>query len=183
MTDQPSTPDTPPTTSGKGRHRLLLISLLGLLLVRTFLIQQFYISGPSMQQTLHQDDRVVVEKITGRLRHVARGDVIVFHHQTDEGRRELIKRVVGLPGEIVEVRACQVYVNGDPLSEPYLDLPALDCGGDTAGPVTVGTGEVFVLGDNRPQSADSRTFGPVLLASVVGRAVAVVWPPSAWRQL
>ncbi len=184
-------PVGPPATTQQTRRRparRLFAVLLLLLVLRLLLVQQFFISGPSMQGTLTPDDRVVVEKVTGLLRDVRRGDVIVFRQVTAEGSRDLIKRVIGLPGDTVLVENCRVYLDGTALGEPYLDTFAEDvfgdgCGGGTGGPVDVQEGHVFVMGDNRPQSSDSRSFGTVPLSSVVGRAFVVIWPPSSWRAL
>mgnify|MGYP006274572661 CR=1 FL=1 len=181
-------PDEMTHQSHRRSGRRLVVALFVLLVLRFLLVQQFYISGPSMQGTLTPDDRVLVEKITGHLRDVQRGDVVVFRQTTDEGPRDLIKRVIGLPGDTVLVENCRVYLDGAVIDEPYLDTFAEDvfgdgCGGGTNGPVDVPEGELFVMGDNRPQSSDSRAFGTVPLSSVIGRAFLVVWPPSSWRPL
>jgi signal peptidase I len=188
VTETPVEPHENPHRPDRRAGRRLVVGLLVLLLLRLLLVQQFYISGPSMQGTLTPDDRVMVEKVTGTLRDVRRGDVIVFRHNTDEGPRDLIKRVIGLPGDTVRVDACRVYLGSTPLDEPYLDEFAEDvfgdgCGGGTDGPVAVPPGHLFVMGDNRPQSSDSRAFGTVPISSVIGRAVVVLWPPSSWRSL
>lgn len=136
-----------------------------------------------MEPTLFEPSRIVVEKLTGGIRDVSRGDVVVFHHGSGRDSRDLVKRVIALPGERVALRGCVVYVNSVALREPYVEPSVNGCGvGDLVEQV-VPAGRMFVLGDNREESADSRSFGPVSLSRVVGRAVAVVWPPSQWGRL
>lgn len=173
---------------------VLVVALLVALGIRTFVLQQFYISGPSMETTLFQPNRVLVNKLSYRFGDIGRGDVVVFDRVTSNGRDiqhdDLIKRVVGLPGETVSIRACQVYVDGKLLEEKYLpkrDIEQTDlvarCRQPEMSPVEVPSGQVFVLGDNRPQSMDSRVFGPVDKKSIVGRAFVVIWPIGRWRWL
>jgi signal peptidase I len=173
---------------------VLVVALLVALGIRTFVLQQFYISGPSMETTLFQPNRVLVNKLSYRFGDIDRGDVVVFDRVTSNGRDvqhdDLIKRVIALPGESVSIKACVVYVDGKQLDEPYLpdrdtqqtDLVAR-CRQPEMAAVEVPDGQVFVLGDNRPQSMDSRVFGPVDKKSIVGRAFVVIWPISRWRWL
>lgn len=173
---------------------VLVVALLVALGIRTFVLQQFYISGPSMETTLFQPNRVLVNKLSYRFGDIDRGDVVVFDRVTSNGRDvqhdDLIKRVIALPGESVSIKACVVYVDGKQLDEPYLpdqdaqqtDLVAR-CRQPEMAAVEVPDGQVFVLGDNRPQSMDSRVFGPVDKTSIVGRAFVVIWPISRWRWL
>lgn len=173
---------------------VLVVALLVALGIRTFVLQQFYISGPSMETTLFQPNRVLVNKLSYRFGDIDRGDVVVFDRVTSNGRDvqhdDLIKRVIALPGESVSIKACVVYVDGKQLDEPYLpdrdaqqtDLVAR-CRQPEMAAVDVPDGQVFVLGDNRPQSMDSRVFGPVDKKSIVGRAFVVIWPISRWRWL
>jgi len=173
----------PPVREQKGSGRLLLVVVVVALLLRVFLFEQFYVQGPSMEPTLFEPSRVVVEKLTGGIRDVSRGDVVVFQHGSGSDSRDLIKRVIALPGERVALRGCVVYVDSVALREPYVEPSVNGCGvGDLAEQV-VPAGRMFVLGDNREESADSRSFGPVSISRVVGRAVAVVWPPSEWGRL
>lgn len=157
--------------------------------LRTFVVQQFYIAGPSMEVTLFGDDRVLVNKLSYRFGAPSRGDVIVFDRITINGdtvqHDDLIKRVIGLPGETLTIAGCVVSINGSVLDEPWLanlELdstldPGLRCGSSDVGPTTMGENEVFLIGDNRPMSFDSRMFGPVDIDLIVGRAVVVIWPP------
>ena len=142
------------------------------LVINLFLAQATQVLGQSMEPTLHSAQRVVVEKVTYRFLHGPRhGDIVVID-QPDQ-REMLIKRVAGLPGETVEVRGGYTYVGGEQLEEPWIVRP----GGRDYGPMTVPPLQVFVLGDNRGASNDSRSFGPVPIEHVVGRAWFSYWPP------
>lgn len=173
---------------------VLVVALLVALGIRTFVLQQFYISGPSMETTLFQPNRVLVNKLSYRFGDIDRGDVVVFDRVTSNGRDvqhdDLIKRVIGLPGESVSIKGCVVYVDDKQLDEPYLpdrDTQQSDlvsrCRQPEMAAVSIPAGQVFVLGDNRPQSMDSRVFGPVDKKSIIGRAFVVIWPISRWRWL
>lgn len=157
-------------------------ALLAALLIKTFLLQAFYIPSPSMVPTLHVDDRVLVNKLSYRLHDVHRGDVVVFERPPNDAGviRDLIKRVVGLPGETVEGRDGGVYVNGRRLAEPYLPEGTVT---STFGPQRIPPGRVWVMGDNRSNSSDSRVFGTVPESRIVGRAFVRVWPLSAFGPL
>jgi signal peptidase I len=144
--------------------------------VKTFLIQAFFIPSGSMLPTLHEDDRVLVNKLSYDLHDVHRGDLVVFERPENEAAgqiKDLIKRVVGLPGERIESRDGAVYIDGDLLEEPYLAD-----GAETTGlePQTVPEGHVFVMGDNRGDSMDSRVFHAINEDLIVGRAFVRVWP-------
>ena len=181
---------------------LLVVAVLVALFVKTFVAQAFFIPSGSMEPQLEVGDRVVVSRIAYRLHEPRRGDLVVFPSVTEDvpsdggvlpariardvleglglrkpAETDLIKRVIGLPGEVVEGRGGRVYVDGLELLEPYLDPDLATQGFD---PVTVPDGHVFVMGDNRlpNMSQDSRAFGPVPIDSIVGRAVARVWPPN-----
>lgn len=150
------------------------------LLVKTFVVQAFRIPSDSMLPTLQVDDRVLVNKLSYDAHDLNRGDVIVFSRPENlpaaPGEPEdLIKRVIGLPGEEVIARDGVVHVDGRELTEPYLETGTSTF--DMDEPVTVGPDEVFVMGDNRENSTDSRRFGPIPVDSVVGRAFTVMWPP------
>ncbi len=174
---------------------VLISAVLIATVLRTFVVQQFYIAGPSMETTLFGDDRVLVNKLSYRFGEPSRGDVVVFDRITTNGdtvqHDDLIKRVIGLPGEVVELRNCVVYINDEPLDEPWLPAefrePSSDadtrCGTPSVEPTTVGADEVYLIGDNRPMSFDSRMFGPVSIDLIVGRAVVVIWPPSSISSL
>jgi len=141
------------------------------LLINIFLAQATQVLGQSMEPNLHSSQRVVIEKVTYRFFHgPRRGDVIVIQLPNQEDL--LIKRVVGLPGETIEVRKGQVYIAGEQLDEPWTINP----GGGNYGPRTIPPLHVFVLGDNRGASNDSRNFGPVPIKHIVGRAWFSYWP-------
>ena len=151
-------------------------ALVVALVIKTFLFQAFYIPSESMEPTLTRGDRVLVNKLSYDLHDVNRGDVIVFERPPNEPPSEiedLIKRVVGLPGDTVEGRDGVVYVNGSPLDEPYLPAEVLT---EPFAPIEVPAGSVFVMGDNRGNSRDSRVFGPIDEDLIVGRAFVTVWP-------
>ena len=171
---------------------VVVIAIGAALLIRLFLFQQYYIDGPSMQTTLMPQDRVLVNKMSYKLHDIHRGDVIVFDRVTNEVQHDdLIKRVMGLPGETLEIRSCIVYVDGVQVDEPYLNPeqtsqiePSARCGSHTdMAPLVVPEHMVFVMGDNRVQSFDSRDFGPINTGKIRGRAFVVIWPASAWAWL
>jgi signal peptidase I len=161
-------------------------ALVVALVVKTFLFQAFYIPSGSMEPTLEKGDRVLVNKLSYDLHDVHRGDVVVFELDPAEvgadGIKDLIKRVIGLPGDVIETRDGVVYINDSPLEEPYL-TDGTKTGDPTDGQnpsierQTVPDGHVYVLGDNRSNSADSRYRGPIPIDSIVGRAFVLVWPP------
>jgi signal peptidase I len=140
-------------------------------LINLFLAQATRVYGSSMEPNLHTDQRLVVEKVSYHLHGPRRGDVVVIR-MPERGPELLIKRVIGLAGETIEVRSGVVYIDGQPLDEPYLIRKT----SGTYGPTTIPDGNVFVMGDNRGASNDSRIFGPVTLDRVVGRAWVSYWP-------
>ena len=141
------------------------------LVINLFLAQATQVLGQSMEPNLHSAQRVVVEKVTYRFFHgPRRGDIVVLDlpGQTDM----LIKRVVGLPGETIEVRGGEVHIDRKRLEEPW----TINLGGGDYGPMTIPPLHIFVLGDNRGASNDSRGFGPVLIEHTVGHAWFSYWP-------
>jgi len=164
------------------------------LLVRVFAVQAFYIPSESMEPTLEVNDRVLVNRLSYKLHDVNRGDVVVFEKppslvSTVPGATEikdLIKRVVALPGESVVFQDGDVYVDGRPLDEPYLPAGTSTQPGPGGAtwdhrctpddPCVVPEGTVWVMGDNRSNSEDSRWIGPVDQDLIVGRAFVTVWP-------
>lgn len=189
-----------PTRALKELPVLLVIAGVIAFLVRTFVAQAFYIPSGSMLPQLQILDRVVVSKLAYKLHDPRRGDIVVFDnpypHAPDTdgpdgllervGRTlgeavgvvqpstdEFIKRVIALPGETVEGRSGHVYINGKELREPYLAGTVVT---STFAPITVPKGQLWVMGDNRGNSGDSRVFGPISQKTVVGRAVVRVWP-------
>ncbi len=204
--EEPATPDE----GDRKHHRsfwrelpiLILVALVIAVLIKTFAVQAFWIPSGSMQETLEIEDRVLVSKLSYRFGEVSRGDVVVFDDPRGVQEREsvlesigrnlaesvglstpkseFIKRVVGLPGDIVEIRGGELLINGEVLDEPYVhpDTDMFDFG-----PEVVPDGHYFVMGDNRNRSQDSRSFGPISEEAIVGRAFVVLWPPSHWSGL
>ena len=157
-------------------------ALLVAFIIKTFLLQAFYIPSLSMAPTLKVNDRVLVNKLSYDLHDVHRGDLVVFESPPNEGSqtKDLIKRVIGLPGETVESRDGQILINGQVLEEPYLGPDV------TTGPlekVTVPAEHLWVMGDNRANSRDSRFFGAIPESLVIGRAFVRVWPVTAFDLL
>ena len=170
------------------------VALIIAFVVRGFALQQFYISGPSMESTMFQDNRVLVNKISYRLHDIHRGDVVVFDRVTTDGvavqHDDLIKRVIGLAGDTISISKCVVSVNGKAINEPYLNdydiaQTNLDdrCRIPEMANTTVDKGHLFVMGDNRPQSFDSRMFGTIDQKLVVGRAFVIIWPIGSFHWL
>jgi signal peptidase I len=178
---------------------LLVIAFILALLIKSFLMQAFYIPSESMEPTLNVGDRVLVNKVVYKLHPPRRGDIIVFAdplpgpeadrnpvsafwHWLTEGlgvvtspEKDFIKRVIGVPGDTVECHDGGVYVNGERLNEPYIKVED-----DRAcGPYRVPEDSLFVMGDNRLNSRDSRYgLGFIPYDKVIGRAFVIIWPPS-----
>ena len=140
-------------------------------LINLFLAQATRVYGHSMEPNLHSDQRLVVEKVSYRLHGPQRGDVVVLR-MPERGPELLIKRIIALPAETVEIRDGNVRIDGQMLDELYLTRNT----NGTYGPATVPEGHVFVMGDNRGASNDSRVFGTVPLERIVGRAWVSYWP-------
>jgi signal peptidase I len=150
------------------------------LLIKTFVVQAFRIPSESMVPTLEMGDRVLVNKLSYDAHDLNRGDVVVFVRPDNlpaapDEPKDLIKRVIGLPGDEVVTRNGELYVNDRLLVEPYLPPGTPTFGIDQG--ITVPEGEVLVLGDNRENSSDGRVFGTIDEDSVVGRAFTIMWPP------
>jgi len=140
------------------------------LLINLFVAQSTYVHGTSMEPNLHTDQRLIVEKVSYKLHPPHRGDIVVV--AIDTSQIPLIKRVIALPGETIQIRNNQVFVNGVALEEDYL----ADVSQRNYGPFEVPPGQVFVMGDNRGASNDSRAFGAVPLEQILGRAWLSYWP-------
>lgn len=177
---------------------LVIIAFALALLIKTFLIQAFFIPSESMVPTLLIGDRVLVNKLVYDFGEPQRGDVIVFENpslQDPDGNvfeavwdwlveglgfstdptKDFIKRVVGVPGDTVEMKNGKVYVNGERIAEPYLS----NRGAQDFAPTQVEADHVFVMGDNRPNSQDSRSaLGQIPMDKIVGKAFVLLWPPS-----
>ncbi len=183
---------------------VIVFTLLLAIIIKTFLLQAFFIPSPSMYPTLDIDDRVLVSKIAYRFNGPQSGDVIVFDSPFlselpettiwERGVRsflealgvrastveDLIKRVIAVGGDRLEIRNNRVLVNGVALDEPYLEVGYRMR--DMA-PFYIPYGYLWVMGDNRDNSQDSRRFGAIPVEDVVGRAFVLIWPPSRWEAL
>jgi signal peptidase I len=201
---EPTEPEKKPEADGgilgffKELPGLIIIAFALALLIKTFLIQAFFIPSESMVPTLLIGDRVLVNKLVYDFGEPQRGDVIVFENPdlVEEDRnvlqvvwdwlveglgfsadptRDFIKRVVGVPGDTVEMKNGKVYVNGELVSEPYIR----NRGAQDFPPTQVEPEHVFVMGDNRPNSQDSRSaLGQIPMGKIVGKAFVLLWPPS-----
>lgn len=185
---------------------LFITALVLAIFLQAFLIKPYMIPSPSMEPTLKEGDRVMVDRITYHFRKPRRGEIIVFRfNPNDSGNHTqganplsrsldllaevlnvthqeavpFIKRVVGVEGDIVELRDGQLYINGSPYPTEYEFISD----GSDWGPTEVPQGTVMVMGDNRPNSNDSRRWGFVPLEAIVGRAVFIWWPPGRWSGL
>jgi len=151
----------------------LLLAVVLFVAVRATL-QNTRVYGPSMEPNLYPGRYLMVNKLVYRLDQPKRGDIVVFSNPMGTGPA-LIKRVVGLPGEEFAIRNGTVYINGEALSEPYV---VFDKGNSNWGPRVLGPDEYMFLGDNRTNSNDSRSFGPVKASRIIGKAWFSLWPPS-----
>lgn len=181
---------------------LIIVALVVAVVIKTFVIQAFFIPSGSMKETLQINDRVLVNKLAYRIGDISRGDIVVFDDprgfEDDEStvgalirnlaesvglstpKSEFIKRVIALPGQTIQIRDGTLTVDGVPLVEDYLQ-PALHM--PDFGPEAVPPDFIFVMGDNRNSSQDSRFFGPIPIDDVVGKAFTIIWPPSNWSGL
>lgn len=155
---------------------VIAVAVIAALLIKAFVIQAFWIPSESMVPTLNVGDRLLVNKLTYKIGDYHHGDIVVFKrppNEPDENIKDLIKRVVGVPGDTIEAKGGLVYRNNVVIPEKYLppgtitqDLPK----------ITVEEGQLWLMGDNRTNSADSRFFGAVDQKLVVGKAILRVWP-------
>ena len=180
------TPDSgPEPQAGTSSLRRFLVDVLQTVLLALLLFvviqavsARIRVESISMQPTLYEGDFVIVNKLAYQLGSAGRGDVIVFRFPPDPSRIPYIKRVIGLPGDVIEVNRGKVSINGQPTVEPYIKAPP-----NYTGSWTVPEGQLFVLGDNRNNSSDSHLWGMVPLENVIGKAEVVYWPPSQWQML
>lgn len=174
--------------------QVLVLALLMVMVIRNF-GQNYRIDGISMLPNFHNSQFLIVNRWaycpgihleipivnikiwekTWCVRQPRRGDVVIFEYPKDISR-DFIKRVIGLPGETVEIRQGKVYINGQLMPEPFGPNP----GSYSAPPVTVPAGEVYVMGDNRNNSSDSHIWGPLPINLIIGKALASYWPPQYW---
>lgn len=185
ITDDAPEPEMPPSRMRGAVEWLVVIAgaVIVALLIKTFLLQAFYIPSSSMVPTLGVGDRVLVNKVSYKLHDVNRGDIIVFERPDSEHTddiKDLIKRVIALPGEKVVIKEGGVFIDGRPLNEPYLPEGTTTSPGplgcSDVAPCVVPDDAVWVMGDNRSDSKDSRYFGAIPEGEIVGRAFFRVWP-------
>lgn len=155
----------------------ILLSLV-LFLSINLVSARIRVESISMQPTLYEGNFVIVNKLAYRLGDPDRGDIIVFYYPPDPDQEPYIKRVIGLPGDHLKIEAGQVYLNGIRLAEPYISVST-----NQGGEWDVPEGSLFVMGDNRNNSSDSRSWGLVPLENVIGKAFVVYWPPEQWGLL
>ncbi len=172
--EQPAAPPAPSRGSGLLREIVETALLTALIfLVVNAATGRFKIDGSSMEPNLHHDEYVIVDKVTYLFGKPQRGDVVVFFLEGQP--KDYIKRVIGLPGDTIELSNGTVYIDGQPLAEPYVASASV-----TYTARQLGDEEYFVMGDNRGNSSDSRAFGPIRSDNIVGRAWIVYWPPTDW---
>lgn len=158
---------------------LFLLLLVGLLLLRAFVYRPVIVNQDSMTPTLHEGDRLMVDTWAGRGSLPPRGAIVVVQHPKSD--MWVVKRVIAEDGDRLDLWGDGVWVNGQRLHEPY--AKPWDYGGETTRTFMIPKGQVFLLGDNRPGSQDSRDYGPVSADLVIGQAVAVFWPRDRARWL
>jgi signal peptidase I len=166
---------------------IVLIAGVAAVLLRTYIVQPYYIPSASMEPTLHgctgcDDDHVLVDKISYDFGDPKSKDIVVFRRppKARVSDKVLIKRVIGLPHDKIAMTRGQVFINGKALQESYLNNDH-SCYPTSTFPVrTVPAGEVFVMGDNRCDSTDSRAFGPIKTSWIIGRAFLIIWP---WHRI
>ena len=159
-----------------------MVAVLVALVVRTYVAQTFYVPSTSMYPTLKAGDRIVVNKLSSTIH---RGDIVVFRRPPAENCGgppvpDLVKRVIGLPGETISARGGHVYITGSRIREPWLPKGPQRTT-TNFGPVKIPAGEYFMMGDNRVNSCDSRMWGPVKRSYIVGKVFLILWPPSQFR--
>lgn len=179
-------------STGTGKNELwewtkaLLMAIALAVIIRTFLFAPFLVDGESMAPNLADQERLIVNKVIYLIREPKRGEIVVFHATPE---KDYIKRVVGLPGETIEFKDDQLYIDGEIVPEPeleHIEAAYRENGISYTrdfGPVHIPEGHLFVMGDNRPNSEDSRELGPIPLETVVGRADLSFWPLPQFRLL
>jgi signal peptidase I len=160
--------------------KAIAIAVVLVILIRWLVFKPFIVDGPSMQPNFHTGERLIVSEWVYKFRKPHRGEVVVFHATPE---KDYIKRVIALPGETIKITGGKVYINGQELKEPYIEKAVedyrkaynADYNADFP-EQKVPEGQVFVMGDNRVDSSDSRIIGPIAYDRIIGRADVVFWP-------
>ena len=181
--DEPDEVTTPAPKKRRTKHLLVewviivLVALGVSFLMRTFVIQTFFIPSGSMEPTLQIGDRIIVSKLSVDLGTIHRGDIVVFKappaEHCGDPVTDLVKRVIGLPGDHLTSKGNTIYVNGSPLAETWTHVEPL---GQAIGQVTVPANSYFMMGDNHPDSCDSRMWGSVPRSDIIGKVFLRIWP-------
>jgi signal peptidase I len=158
---------------------LIITAVILAWLIKAYVVQPFYIPSGSMEPTLYPGDRVLVNKFIYRFQEPKPDDIVVFVPPGNT-HKDFIKRIIAVEGQEVEVRGGRVYVSGKAKAEPYV-ISVYDS--NNYGPERISLNNVFVMGDNRPNSQDSRVFGPLSEEKIVGKAFMIYWPPQRIRLL
>ena len=165
--------------------KVILIAFVLTMIIRSFLVAPFMISGESMMPTLEDGERVIVNELVYRFSEPKRGDIVVFYYPEED--KDLVKRVIGLPGDTVEMKNDQLLINGTKVEEPYLAESKKFFLGNSGvltedfEPVKVNSNQFFVMGDNRWNSKDSRAIGTISEEQIIGRVELVFWPFDQWQ--
>ncbi|MCX7832348.1 MAG: signal peptidase I [Actinobacteria bacterium] len=159
---------------------LLVAAVIVAFVIKTFVVQPFWVPTGSMIPTIMPNDRVLAFKFIYKFSDPKPGDIIVFLPPNGE-KKDYIKRVIAVEGQRIKIKDGLVYINGKPLREDYLSDESFDSG--TMEEIVVPKGYVFVMGDNRPNSLDSRSFGPISKSKIIGKAFMIYWPINRIRFL
>jgi signal peptidase I len=163
---------------------VVAVALLASLFIRTFVLQTYFIPSKSMKPTLYVGNRIMVDKLAAELGHINIGDIVVFRAppgvvtKCGDADPDLVKRVIGLPGDVLTSKGNTIYVNGQPLDEKWSHYEPL---GVPIGHVTVPQGQYFMMGDNHANSCDSRYWGTVPRSNIIGKVFLKFWPLSQWH--
>ncbi len=168
----------------------IICTVIAVVLIRTFVGEVYLVPSGSMLQTVHEQDRLLGEKISYHFRTPQKGDVITFNDPSGTGHT-LLKRVIATEGQTVDLRDGKVVVDGKELQEPYtsgkpsepIENQGIGPNGRISYPFVVPKGQLWVMGDNRTNSLDSRYFGAVPISQVSSHAVWTIWPPASWKTL
>ncbi len=165
--------------------KVVAVVFLSAIVIRTFVFQPFVVEGSSMEGNFHNGEYLFIEKVSYKLKDPHRGDVVVFRYPRDT-RYNYIKRVIGLPGETVQIKNGQILINASTLTEEYVpqgQQTLVDGKPELDYEITLESDQFFVLGDNRGHSSDSREWGPLDRRFMIGRSALVLYPHSSFRAI